>query len=499
MPGPVNKSDHAKPKDDVREGVLPLFQTHFASDQSLRTLYKEDASDNQDLAEVVEKHAKDAGDPPDGGLKAWSVILGTCLATGAALGYVTAWGIFQKYYEEVLLPNESPSDIAWIGSVQVSLVNTALCFLPGLIAGRLFDLGYFKIPFFLASCFLILCTFLVAECTEWWQLFLLQGLGTGLACGMVFGLTMGVVPHWFSKRRGLALGISSIGSSVGGTIFPIAAQNLIAEIGFKWTIRTFGFIVMFMLGIAILTIDRRLPPVNVKGGLFNWAALKNPAYGFYCISGVVTFLGLYTVLTYIPLSAVQAGVSNDFALYLTAFANAASAVGRISCGYLADRVGAMNVMIPFTILVAVMTFVWPFVTSQGGLIAVALIYGFAYGTYISLCPVPVMAMGPTGDVGRRIGLFLSFIAFGALAGTPLSGAINSATGGFEDVGWRGRDGFGVLAIIGALSSSRQVEWQVLKDVDMWCKPRCVIMSGPRPLVASKSDTFYAFYMVLDAW
>ena len=46
-----------------------------------------------------------------------------------------------------------------------------------------------------------------------------------------------------------------------------------------------------------------------------------------------------------------------------------------------------------------------------------------------------MAMGAVGDVGRRTGLFLSFAAFGALGGPPISGAINSQTGGFEDVGW----------------------------------------------------------------
>ena len=41
-------------------------------------------------------------------------------------------------------------------------------------------------------------------------------------------------------------------------------------------------------------LDRRLPPVNVKGGLFNWPALKNPAYAVYCISGTIAFLGMYT-------------------------------------------------------------------------------------------------------------------------------------------------------------------------------------------------------------
>ena len=44
-------------------------------------------------------------------------------------------------------------------------------------------------------------------------------------------------------------------------------------------------------------------------------------------------------------------------------------------------------------------------------------------------------MGPIGDVGRRTGMALGFAAFGALTGTPISGAINSATGGFNDVGW----------------------------------------------------------------
>lgn len=57
------------------------------------------------------------------------------------------------------------------------------------------------------------------------------------------------------------------------------------------------------------------------------------------------------------------------------------------------------------------------------------------GTYVSLCAMPAMSMGAVGDVGRRTGLFLSFAAFGALGGPPISGAINSATGGFEDVGW----------------------------------------------------------------
>ena len=106
-----------------------------------------------------------------------------------------------------------------------------MVFIPGLVTGRLFDMGWFKVPLFFSSAFLVLSTFLVAECKEYWQFLLCQGFAVGLACGCVFGPTLGVVAHWFKKRRGLALGFNAIGSSIGGTVFPIAARNLIEIVG----------------------------------------------------------------------------------------------------------------------------------------------------------------------------------------------------------------------------------------------------------------------------
>ncbi|KIM86442.1 hypothetical protein PILCRDRAFT_326420 [Piloderma croceum F 1598] len=56
---------------------------------------------------------------PDGGLRAWLVVFGTVCDTFSTFGYVNAWGAFQAYYEETLLKDSSPSNIAWIGSIQV--------------------------------------------------------------------------------------------------------------------------------------------------------------------------------------------------------------------------------------------------------------------------------------------------------------------------------------------------------------------------------------------
>ena len=60
---------------------------------------------------------------------------------------------------------------------------------------------------------------------------------------------------------------------------------------------------------------------------------------------------------------------------------------------------------------------------------------FSSGVYVSLLSNPIMEMGETFDVGRRIGMFLTITAVGALVGPPISGAINTATGNFKAVGF----------------------------------------------------------------
>ena len=82
-----------------------------------------------------------------------------------------------------------------------------------------------------------------------------------------------------------------------------------------------------------------------------------------------------------------------------------------------------------------MTYVWPFATSKGALVAISIIYGFCSGAYVSLLPVPVVTMGELHDAGRRTGIAMSAIALGAIAGPPISGAIFQVTGGFKAVGY----------------------------------------------------------------
>ncbi|KAI0260447.1 MFS general substrate transporter [Gloeopeniophorella convolvens] len=372
------------------------------------------------------------GDYPDGGLQAWMVVLGAFCATFSSFGYINAWGAFQDYYQSTLLQQDSGATIAWIGSAQYSLA-----LLPGLFVGRLFDVGHFHVPYVIASINLVVCTFLTAECKNFWQLLLCQGLGVGwqVSCGFLFGPTSGIVAHWFRLKRSSALGIVTLGSPLGGIVFPIAFRNLTVAVGFPWTMRIIALIMTLTLGIANLTMKRRLPPKVIPGGTFNLRQFRSMAFCLFILGGFLSYLGLYTVLTFINSSAPSQGIPTGMSPYLVSIASVGLAAGRVVGGWLADRTGPLTVLTPATCFAGVFTLIWPFVHGIGPLVAIILLYGIFSGAFAGLLlAVPITAFGDNADVGRRTGMCLTIFAFSALAGPPMSGALNASTGMYAATG-----------------------------------------------------------------
>ncbi|KAJ3561118.1 hypothetical protein NP233_g10394 [Leucocoprinus birnbaumii] len=263
-------------------------------------------------------------DFPDGGWRAWLNVFGAVCTCFSTFGFINSWGVFQAYYQETILKDYSPSAVAWIGSIQYALI-----FLPGLVVGRLFDIGYFRAVFLTCNALLLLATFLTAQCTRYWHFLLCQGIVVGVASGGLYGCSNAIMAHWFRRLRGRAVGYMSIGTALGGTVFPIVAKKLIPQVGFPWTVRIIGFMLILTTGLSILTLKRRLPPVNIKGGLFNWAVFRDAHYTVYTLSTFMFFMGLYTVLTYVSVSAVQLGVAPDLAFYFVAISNGGSLFGEI--------------------------------------------------------------------------------------------------------------------------------------------------------------------------
>lgn len=229
--------------------------------------------------------------PPDGGFGAWWQVAMGHLVIFNTWGYINSFGLFQTYYESVL--SESPSTISWIGSIQVFLM-----FFLGTASGRAADAGYFRLVFSIGVFFQLLGIFMTSLSTTYWQFFLSQGICTGVGMGLLFCPIVSVVSTYFLKHRAKAVGFIAAGTGTGGLIFPIVAQKLLPSIGFGWTVRVMGFIMMGTMCLPLAFSKSRLPPRRI-GPLVEWQAFKDRSFTLYTIGVTLCFGGLYFAFYYV--------------------------------------------------------------------------------------------------------------------------------------------------------------------------------------------------------
>lgn len=114
--------------------------------------------------------------------------------------------------------------------------------------------------------------------------------------------------------------------------------------------------------------------------------------------------------------------------------------------YMADKIGALNIEIPFTLVASVLGFVWIAVQDTTGVFVFSVVYGFFAGAITTVTAVIDAALCPSLDVvGVRMGMLLLPWAFGLLIGEPIGGALLSSSSG-----WKGLQIFTGTALGGAV-------------------------------------------------
>lgn len=220
-------------------------------------------------------------------------------------------------------------------------------------------------------------------CEEYWQFMIAQGVLGGISLGLTMCPAMSATPQYFNKKRGAAMGMVIAGSSIGGVVWPIALGKLLDNdtIGFGWSIRIIGFIMLLLLAFATMGIKARLPPRRSNFLLF-WI-FKDPVYCLLIIATFFLFLGMFTPFFYLPVYAETQGMSAVLAAYLVAILNGASFPGRVIPGVLADRFGRFNMLVASAVASGILTFCWTKCESNAAIIVFAVFSGFCSGAIVS--------------------------------------------------------------------------------------------------------------------
>jgi hypothetical protein len=269
--------------------VMGASSAEQTSCQSTEKSPQDASEDNSASASVIA--VSPFPPPPDGGGLAWTQVFMGHLVLINGWGYLSSFGLFQSYYTSTF--SETPSAISWIGSIQIFLV-----YLIGTFSGRALDAGKYHFTVRL-GCFLqVLGIFMSSISTQYWQLFLAQGVCKGIGDGLVFCPTVSLVATYFSKKRSLAMACTASGGATGGIIFPLIARQCLGPLGFGWTVRIMGFVVLFNSILITILARVRLPP-RKTGPIFEWAAFREPSYSLFCVGMFFNLWAVYFAYFYV--------------------------------------------------------------------------------------------------------------------------------------------------------------------------------------------------------
>ena len=379
--------------------------------------------------------------PPDGGLLAWLHALSAFLLWFNTWGILNAFGVFQTYYESGELFEASSSNISWIGSIQ-----SFMLLVVGIFAGPMYDRGYLRFLLGLGTFLIVFGHMMLSLATTYYQALLAQGFCVGIGAGCLFVPSVAVLPTYFKRRLGLAVGLGSSGSSIGGIIYPIVLYRLIDRIGFGWSVRVMGFIALGTLLLPFFIMKQRVKPPKARA-LIDWSAFTDIPYMTFVVATLIGFMGLNVILFYLSYDAEAQHITTEkLAFYIIPIFNAASTFGRTLPNALSDKVGPFNLIAPCAVISGILILCMMAVKSTASIIVVAILVGFFSGVFIAMPPVCFVSLiEDKSKIGTRIGMGFGMIALGVLVGGPGGGGI---LGTHDPLNWNGLWAFGgVTALV----------------------------------------------------
>ena len=339
-------------------------------------------------------------------------------------------------------------------------LNLLLQGLLAIFAGRLTDRFGPGLVITAAGFLLGLSLLSMSQISAVWQLYLFFGILGGTSQGCIWVPILSTLARWFTRRRGLLVGIVSAGMGGGQVVAPPLANQLIINYGWRTSYVVLGIITLVAIVVAAQFLRRDPSQMGLlpdgahkenQGGVgleSKWFSLREAMHTrqMWMLCMIYFCLGFFTVsiLLHIVPHATDMGIATVSAATVLSTIGGLNIVGRIGLGSTADRIGAkLSLTIGFILTTAII-FWLPFIKELGMFYVFAAVYGFAVGGIITLqSPVLAESFGM-----KAHGAILGAIVFS----TSLGGAVGPLLAGYMfDVNDSYQLAFLVLAILSLTS------------------------------------------------
>ena len=384
----------------------------------------------------------------------WFVVAGAFLLMALTYGARYSFGLFVQ---------PLAADNGWSRSV-VSLaasINLLVYAAGGVWSGRLLDRVS---PRWIATAGAAACAagfFLCAGASGPLQFYLAYGVLFGFGSSWTGTVTVtSSVGKWFSRRRGTAIGISSMGVSFGTITLTPATAYLLEHFGWQSGFVFMG-LALLIPGILIahillcrtvpedygLTPDGEAPPAVERTTVSTTPPNPGPAAAgppgrdprFWVLAlchGTAVMTALMAFVHQVPY-AVDQGIDTMAAAASLAAMGVAGLLGQFFFGWLSDRIGDPKHAASLGYLfMAAGTLILIHARSVETLMAYAFVFGFGYGCLGPL--LPIIAAGRFGRqrMGAIYGLLTFFVVgIGGSLGPFIGGLLYDTTGTYITAWW----------------------------------------------------------------
>ncbi|KAI0072297.1 MFS general substrate transporter [Panus rudis PR-1116 ss-1] len=390
--------------------------------------------------------------PVDIGRGAWSFCLAGFILETLVWGFGFSYGIFQAYYTS----HPPFNKVSHVAIASVGPAALAIEYGEGLLLsffyGRYPD--YVKGSMWFGLALSVLCLSLSSFVNQVWLLIMLQGVGLGIAGGMLYWPVIFLVSEWFSRRRGLASGIIFAGSGIGGFLFPLFVNALLDKVGHRWTLRFIALLQGILGGIALLFIKPRIPPPKFKRGQRrpqlippHMQFFKRTHFWTFAATNLLQAMSYFPVSLYIAIFAESISSPLSATIVLSLF-NSSGVVGQILIGYLSDRFPYPWIMLASTLGSAIAAFLlWGFADTLARVFAFAIIFGGLSGGFSSVVfAAGTDAANPNPEqASMAVSAFTIVKGLAAILGPVISGVLLEA-GQSVSYGPYGKFGFGPVEL-----------------------------------------------------
>ena len=397
----------------------------------------------------------DAKPPPDPNLKApIGALRMTILAASVALLAISAGGM----YLVVVALKPIASEFNWaraVPSFGYSLQFIGSGF-GGLLMGYLLDRLGFGVPALIGAVMVSTGAMLVSSIdpdspvsaliSPEYQLYVIYGFMFGLAGqGCLVAPGMANIARFFSRRRGMAVGVVASGQSLAGIVWPPVFGAVLTDHGWRDMFFYYG-VFAFITLIPLAWLVRHKPNTVVtsqRSGGNDTVEASRRANGSLvpltpdtmqwtlcaaivgcCVAMALPLAHLVALVTDLNFSIIH-GVQALAVLLVAAFVSRVVLVG-----LLADTIGGLSALLAFSLIQAATLALFVAVDSLWSVYLVAVLFGVGYGGIFPVYTVIVREHIPLNQVGRRNGMVFLFGAAAMGLGSWMGGYLFDLTGSY---------------------------------------------------------------------